>query len=88
MTTTRTQLPPCPTCLRRHAPAPATEAVTIERYTLQKLPGRYTRTAFRTQYIVHWDGHQSDRGSEYLADARRMARRLANGRPVVEAWQA
>lgn len=87
MTTTAVQHDPCPTCLWRHAPAPATETVTIDRYLLQRLPGRYQRVATRWQYVVKWDGHQSDRGSEYLADVRAMARRKANGRPVVETWR-
>lgn len=81
------QLEPCPTCLHRHAPTDPTETVRIERYQLQRLPGRYSRVAWRWQYIVHWDGHQSDRGSEYLEDARRFARRLAAGRPIVEGWK-
>jgi hypothetical protein len=81
------QLPSCPVCLWRHVPGEPTAEVTIERYTLQKLPGRYAHVATRSQYIVHWDGHQSDQGSVPLADVRRMARRLANGRPVVEAWK-
>lgn len=84
----RTLVEPCPLCLYRHEPAPRTAEVVIDRYLLHKLPGRYRRVATRWQYVIRWDGHQSDQGSVLLADVRRKARRLADGRPVVERWGA